>query len=836
MVIKKETFIMNEILSELNSPQKTAVRQATGCLLVLAGAGSGKTKVLTHRIAYLIENGAKPWEILSVTFTNKAAKEMKIRLDNILGEKTAGHLWIGTFHSICSRILRQEVENYLVKGEIFRNSNFVIYDESDSLSIIKQVVKAENLDEKLYAARMVKSAISMAKNKMIDADRFEYLARDNREKNIAKVFHSYEEALKTNNALDFDDLLLVTVKMLEANEEILNKYKSRFNHLLVDEFQDTNQPQYRLISLLYKGAEQDQTVILSERSEREDLKNINVADSHVTASPSLRMTSNRSLCVVGDIDQSIYSWRGADYKILLNFQKEFPGAELIKLEQNYRSTGTILEAANHIIKHNRDRISKNLFSNKGQGEPIICNETQDESEEAHFIVDRIREHTAPGKRTLSECVVLYRTNAQSRALEEAFMSRKVPYAMVGGQKFYERKEIKDIIAYLKLIYNPSDSQSLKRIINVPKRAIGATTVKKIEEVAQKQYTSLFAILERIDEFSEFSGKVANKLKEFVKLINKSREKVNEAVLSEFLSVLIDDVGYIEELRAEVTQEADSRIENIQEFISVARAQEDMGLDTELGEFLTRMSLISDIDSLSETNDAVTMMTLHAAKGLEYPVVFMAGLEEGMFPHSRSLNNNAEMEEERRLMYVGVTRAEEHLYFTYAKRRLIYGDYRYFTPSRFLNEVPPHLMKVAGYKPVEKRASIYETTASKSTGYNTNSYTKPSYDSPVKNSGGFGKNFRLPDSLRKNKEVPSAKNIDTPIEKAVLKKADKPASKPVKKKPVELFEVKTRVLHPKFGIGEIKQIVYVGEVPMYSVMFNELGNRAIEAESGVLKKF
>jgi len=804
MVIEKEIFIMNEILSGLNSPQKTAVRQETGCLLVLAGAGSGKTKVLTHRIAYLIENGAKPWEILSVTFTNKAAKEMKIRLDNILGEKTAGHLWIGTFHSICSRILRHEVENYLVNGEIFRNSNFVIYDESDSLSIIKQVVKAENLDDKLYAPRMVKSAISMAKNKMIDADRFEYLARDNREKNIAKVFHSYEEALKTNNALDFDDLLLVTVKMLESNEEILNKYKSRFNHLLVDEFQDTNQPQYRLISLLYKGTETDFDII----------------------------NDGRSLCVVGDIDQSIYSWRGADYKILLNFQKEFPGAELIKLEQNYRSTGTILEAANHIIKHNRDRISKNLFSNKGQGEPIICNETQDESEEAHFIVDRIREHTAPGKRTLSECVVLYRTNAQSRALEEAFMSRKVPYAMVGGQKFYERKEIKDIIAYLKLIYNPSDSQSLKRIINVPKRAIGATTVKKIEEVAQKQYTSLFAILERIDEFSEFSGKVANKLKEFVKLINKSREKVNEAVLSEFLSVMIDDIGYIEELRAEVTQEADSRIENIQEFISVARAQEDMGLDTELGEFLTRMSLISDIDSLSETNDAVTMMTLHAAKGLEYPVVFMAGLEEGMFPHSRSLNNNAEMEEERRLMYVGVTRAEEHLYFTYAKRRLIYGDYRYFTPSRFLNEVPPHLMKMAGYKPTEKRASIYETTASKSTGYNTNSFSRPSYDSPVKNSGGFGKNFRLPDTLRKNKEVPAVKTSIASKEKAVVVKAEKI----VKKKPVELFEVKTRVLHPKFGIGEIEQIVNVGDIPMYSVMFNEIGRRAIEAESGVLKKF
>lgn len=792
----------NEILEGLNSPQKSAVRQEAGCLLVLAGAGSGKTKVLTHRIAYLIENGAKPWEILSVTFTNKAAREMKIRLDNLLGEKTAGHLWIGTFHSICGRILRQEIENYFVKGEIFRNSNFVIYDESDSLSIIKQAIKAENLDEKLYQPKMVKASISTSKNKMIDVDKFESLARDNREKNISRIFRYYEDALRTNNALDFDDLLLVTVKMLENNEEILNKYKSRFNHILVDEFQDTNHPQYRLISLLFRGFEQDIE----------------------------KVSEGRSLCVVGDIDQSIYSWRGADYKILLNFQKEFPGAELIKLEQNYRSTETILEAANNIIIHNRDRISKNLFSNKGQGEQITLNETQDEIEEAHFVVDRIKDHTTRGKYTLSECVVLYRTNAQSRALEEAFMSRKIPYAMVGGQKFYERKEIKDIIAYLKLIYNPSDSQSLKRIINVPKRAIGTTTVKKIDEIAQKQYTSLFAVLERIDEFSEFSGKVANKLKEFVKLINNAREKVNESLLSEFLSVLIDDIGYIEELRAEVTEEANSRIENIQEFISVARAQEDMGLDTELGEFLTRMSLISDIDSLSDTNDAVTLMTLHSAKGLEYPVVFIAGLEEGMFPHSRSLNSNSEMEEERRLMYVGVTRAEEHLCLTFAKRRLIYGDYRYFTPSRFLNEIPHHLLKTLGYKPVEKRTSIYERTApdQKSSGFNPNKFSRQSYDSPLANTNSFGKNFRLPDSLRKNKD---ASNVTIP--KSAVNKAVN--SKPVKKH-IALFDIGTRVFHQKFGIGEIDKIVKVGEIPMYSVIFNNIGKRAIEAESGVLKKF
>jgi len=713
---------MQEILSELNSAQKTAVRKETGTLLVIAGAGSGKTKVLTHRIAYLIQNGVKPWEILSVTFTNKASKEMKIRLENLLGEKTAGQLWIGTFHSICGKILRYEVENYLVKGEIFRRSNFVIFDETDSLSLIKQAIKAENLDEKLYQPKSVKSAISMAKNKMIDADSYHSFARDYRSKNIAQVYYLYEEALKTNNALDFDDMLLVTVKMFDSNEDMLNKYKSRFNHILVDEFQDTNQPQYRLISLLYKGHEQN-----------------------IAAVPK-----NRSLCVVGDVDQSIYSWRGADYKILLNFQKEFADAELVKLEQNYRSTETILEAANKIIVNNRERISKNLYTNKGVGEKIVCNESQDEMEEAHFIADRIKEHEGSGKYSLNDCVILYRTNAQSRAMEEAFMSRKIPYTMVGGQKFYERKEIKDIIAYLKLIYNPSDSQSLKRIINVPKRAIGATTVKKIEDLAQKEFASLFSVLEKIDEYPEFSGKVGGKLKEFVKLIKKASEKAAKMPLSEFISILIEDTGYLEELRAEGTLEANNRIENIQEFISVAREQEDMGLDTELGEFLTRMSLVSDLDSLIDSTEAVTLMTLHSAKGLEFPVVFMAGLEEGMFPHSRSLNNNAEMEEERRLMYVGVTRAEEHLYLTFAKRRLIYGDYKYFTPSRFLEEIPPHLIKTANYKPAEKRTSIYEAIKTPSFSASS-SYTRPSYDAPISNNLSLGKNFRLPDALRKNKD-------------------------------------------------------------------------------------
>lgn len=759
---------MEELLKGLNSSQKEAVTRGEGPLLILAGAGSGKTRVLTHRAAYAVQKGAKPWEVLAVTFTNKAAKEMKQRLEFLLGEVAAKHLWIGTFHSICGKILRQEIENYTVKGELYRRSNFVIFDENDSLSLIKQAVKAEGLDDKLYQARSVKTIISTAKNKMIDADRFLATARDYRNENIGKVYLAYEELLRNNNALDFDDMLVATVKVFENCPEVLEKYRSRFKHILVDEFQDTNMPQYRMIDLLYRGK------------------------------------NNGSLCVVGDIDQSIYSWRGADYKILLNFQKDFPDAKLIKLEQNYRSTATILEAANKVIVNNRERISKNLFSNKGEGEKIVLHETQDEGQEAHFVLDKIQELTTNDKFTLSDCVVLYRTNAQSRALEEAFMSRKIPYTMVGGVKFYERKEIKDIIAYLKLVYNTNDSQSLKRIINVPRRSIGATTVKKIDEIARKSSMSMFRVLETLEESEEFSPKVMQRLKNFALLINTLIKHSKEYDLSEFISVMIDEIEYIEELKNEGTQEAENRIENIQEFISVAREQEDMGLDTELGEFLTRMSLISDLDTVVERDEAVTLMTLHSAKGLEFPVVFMAGLEEGLFPHARSLGKNQDMEEERRLMYVGITRAEEKLFLTYTKRRLIYGDYKYLMPSRFLDEIPPSLL-INNKKPVGCAAQ------SKSEG---------GYNAPVKNMS-FGKNFRA----KRHQPSGSHSGLD-PESLETLNQVQGD---------IMVFEIGTKVMHEKFGIGEIDRVFDVGNTPMYAVAFEDVGKRLIDAKKPVLKK-
>lgn len=786
---------MEEILKGLNSSQKEAVLKEEGPLVVLAGAGSGKTKVLTHRVAGLVQRGARPWEILAVTFTNKAAKEMKQRLEFLLGESQAKHLWIGTFHSICGKMLRFEIENYMVKGEPFRLKNFVIFDENDSVSLIKHAIKAENLDEKLYKPKAVKATISGAKNKMLDADRFAATARDHRQQTIARIYQTYEEMLRNNNALDFDDLLVTVVRLFENCPEVLHKYKSKFNHILVDEFQDTNMPQYRMIDLLYRGTDPNDD----------------------------KVSHGRSLCVVGDIDQSIYSWRGADYKILLNLQKDFPDADLIKLEQNYRSTSNILEAANSVIVNNRERISKNLFSNKGKGAKIVCHETIDENEEAHFVVQKIRDLVRNKGYTLNDCVILYRTNAQSRSLEEAFMSGKIPYTMVGGMKFYERKEIKDIIAYLKLIYNTSDSQSLKRIINVPKRAIGNTTVKKIDELARKYSMSLFGIIERADELSdELSPKIVKKLKEFHYLVAGIIKDCPEYDLSEFISILIERTGYIDELKEENTEEANSRIENIQEFISVAREQEDLGLDTELGEFLTRMSLISDLDTVADNEEAVTLMTLHSAKGLEFPVVFLAGLEEGLFPHARSLGRNQDMEEERRLMYVGITRAEEHLFLTYTKRRLIYGDYKYFMPSRFIDEIPPSLLETISESKKQKTESAY----------NKKSFYQQ--DEPV-NTVNFGKNFKLPDSLKKSgtTSTTEVKN-KTQKTKSVTKAA---AENPQKaKKPVELLDPGTRVFHSKFGIGEIDRIVDVGDNPMYAVTFTQVGKRLIDATLEALKKF
>lgn len=879
---------MSNILDGLNKEQCSAASCIDGPLLILAGAGSGKTRVLTTRIAHMVQSGIKPYQIMAVTFTNKAAKEMKARLEKILGEEVVKSLWVGTFHSICGRILRQDIENYKTPDGRSWQKNFVIFDQNESLTLIKNALKAENMDEKVYAPKMVQAAISAAKNKMQNAHDFATRARDYRTEKISKIFDIYEQNLATNNALDFDDLLLMSVNLIEKSPETLEKYHNRFKHILVDEYQDTNITQYKLINMLYTG-----------NKEVEALK-------------------KRSLCVVGDVDQSIYSWRGADYKIILNFQKDFKDANVIKLEQNYRSTATILEAANKVIVNNTQRVSKNLYSNKGQGEKISVFEANDDVEEANYIARQVKKLSYK-KNSFSQMAVLYRTNAQSRAIEEAFMARGIPYHMVGGLKFYDRKEIKDIVGYLKLIYNNNDSQSLQRIINVPKRAIGATTVKKINDIAQSYSTSMFSIIENIDNFDEFSAGVKLKLKGFIDLIKTLSQKQESMPLSEFIAQLADDTGYINALREEKTEESEGRLENIQEFISVAREFEEIDTENELGEFLSQVALVSDIDSLGEGPNSVTLMTLHAAKGLEFPVVFMSGLEEGIFPHTRSLNSNSEMEEERRLMYVGVTRAEDTLYLSYAKRRRVWGDYKYYTQSRFLSEIPAKLLdtnystssdsnsKKGGtfkdaVKSIEdrqkdtsggfgkgfvapRRQNITKNTTAASSTSTTfgKGFVAPINKTKTTVSKGFGSDFVAPkpeskttkniqpsrnlNTLKKQENIKKTEDAKLEAKKAIeelkakIQKEKEQKVQVVKEAPqLSLFDqmagftavaeniestqkvVSTefaqgdRVFHEKYGIGTIKELAEIGSSAMYTVDFGKQGEKALDAEYSKLKKF
>lgn len=608
---------MENILENLNREQKEAVQTTAGPLLILAGAGSGKTKVLTSRIAYLIQNGVRPRNILAVTFTNKAAKEMKERLGNILGESTVKYMWVGTFHGICGRILRENIDRYSFQSGKKLDKNFTIYDDNDTSAVIKQAVKKLNLDDKIYQPKLVKSIISNAKNKMQDAYTFATFARDFKSQKIASIFEEYENTLNNNNAIDFDDMLMLTVKLLEQNPEVRQEYYDRFQHILVDEYQDTNLAQYKLVNMLYTNAQAE-------------------------------IPPERSLCVVGDVDQSIYSWRGADYTIIMNFQKDFKNTKLIKLEQNYRSTANILNAANAVIENNTERVDKVLYSNKGEGELIDYFEAQDESDEANFIASKIKQDSGGN---YNRYAILYRTNSQSRALEEACMAAGIPYRIYGGLKFYDRKEIKDIIAYLKLIYNPDDSQSFRRIVNVPKRSIGDTTVKRLQEFADKEDISLFAAAQRIQEDNEIPPRTRSKITDFVNLITKFKEAVKNYNLREFVTLVIEKSGYLAELQLQNTPESEADIENLQEFVNVAEEFVPEDDNNILGEFLTQISLVSDIDNMDNIANNVTLMTLHAAKGLEFPVVFLAGMDEGVFPHQRTFNVPSEMEEERRLMYV-----------------------------------------------------------------------------------------------------------------------------------------------------------------------------------------
>lgn len=843
---------MENILDNLNKEQREAVQTIQGPLLVLAGAGSGKTKLLTSRIAYLIQNGVKPRNILAVTFTNKAAKEMKERLGNILGENVVKYMWVGTFHGICGRILRENIENYSFQSGKKLDKNFSIYDENDSNAVIKQVIKKLNLDDKVYQPKLVKSVISNAKNKMQDAYTFATFARDFKSQKIAAIYEEYENALNNNNAIDFDDMLLLTVKLFEQSKEVRQLYYDRFQHILVDEFQDTNMAQYKLINMLYTNLEPE-------------------------------IPDERSLCVVGDVDQSIYSWRGADYTIILNFQKDFKKTKLIKLEQNYRSTANILNVANAIIENNTERVDKVLYSQKGDGELIDYYEAQDEADEANFIASRIKQDSGGD---YNRYAILYRTNSQSRALEEACMAAGIPYRIYGGLKFYDRKEIKDIIAYLKLIYNPDDSQSFRRIVNVPKRAIGDTTVKALSDFADSKDVSLFEAIKEIEE-SELSPRVQSKLKDFAELILKFKNAVGSYSLQEFVTLVIEKSGYLAELQSQNTPESEADIENLQELVNVAGEFVPEESDNALGEFLQQVALVSDLDGMDDISNNVTLMTLHSAKGLEFPIVFLAGCDEGVFPHQRTFNIPSEMEEERRLMYVGVTRAEEKLYLSSAKRRQMWGEYKYYNPSRFIDEIPRQLLNSIGFEGSTSGTSTFQNAVSKArTGKSDFSYSAAQSDSYgyVKPSSGFGKGFVAPtrglatgnsqsDRQRQNSSyynqpqrtpsrtilVKSKENKqrdeekvkeffkDNAIKRMLEEKRQKErmqqeAEAERQKKmetttPIEyVFNEGERVFHDKLGIGHIKEVTQIGDSMMYTIDFGRQGVKAMDAAYAKLKKF
>ena len=828
---------MENILENLNNEQKEAVETVKGPLLILAGAGSGKTKVLTTRIAYLIQNNyARARDILAVTFTNKAAREMKERLGNILGEDTVKYMWVGTFHGICGRILRENIENYNFQSGKKLDKNFTIYDETDSVAVLKQVVKKLNIDDKIYQPKLVKAVISNAKNKMQDAYTFATFARDFKSQKIASIFEEYENTLNNNNAIDFDDMLLLTVKLLEQNAQVREYYFNKFKHILVDEYQDTNLAQYRLVNMLYTNMQKE-------------------------------VPPERSLCVVGDVDQSIYSWRGADYTIILNFQHDFKDAKLIKLEQNYRSTANILNVANAIIENNEERVEKYLYSQKGDGELIDYYEAQDEADEANFIVSKIKQNSGGD---FNRYAILYRTNSQSRALEEACMAAGIPYKIYGGLKFYDRKEIKDIIAYLRLIYNTDDSQSFRRIINVPKRSIGDTTIKNLQKYADEKDLSLFQAILELDEDSEIPAKTQSKLKDFAALILRFKDAQKSYNLREFVTLVIEKTGYLAELQLQNTPEADADIENLQELVNVAEEFEPEELDNALGEFLQQVALVSDVDGMDNIANNVTLMTLHSAKGLEFPVVFLAGMDEGVFPHQRTFNSLKELEEERRLMYVGVTRAEEKLYLISAKRRQMWGEYKYYNPSRFIEEIPRNLLEMSTFEGRSENSSTFRDAVSRvKTGDSGRNYSTAQADSYgyVKPSTGFGKGFVAPQKrdnqslnrtpsrtilvksqANKQRDEEKVKEFfkDNAIKRMVEERKRKNQANILEEQEKQkqrenttieyVFNVGERVFHEKLGVGHITDVMTIGESIMYTIDFGKMGKKAMAAEYAKLKKF
>lgn len=653
--------ITKNLLAGMNPQQQEAVKATEGPLLIMAGAGSGKTRVLTHRIAYLVvEKEVYPSKILAITFTNKAAREMRERIDHLLGNGTGERMWVSTFHSMCVRILRRDID------KLGFSKSFSILDSSDQLTVVKNVLKELNIDPKQYDPRAVLSTISSAKNACITASQFQANMNPHNpfEKVVSQVYEGYERRLRINQSLDFDDLIMTTIKLFEKVPEVLEFYQNKFQYIHVDEYQDTNNSQYTLVQLLAKKF--------------------------------------RNICVVGDSDQSIYRWRGADITNILSFEKDYPDAKVIMLEQNYRSTKRILQAANEVIENNESRYKKTLRTDNDEGDKIVVYKAYNETDEAQYVVQTIQQLIRKEGRRLDDFAILYRTNAQSRAMEDVLKKSNMNYQIVGGTKYYDRKEIKDLLAYLRLIANNDDDISLARIINEPKRSIGATSFEKMALYALQQDRSIFDAMQEL-VFIGLTGKAAASAEKFYELIKDLSNKQDILTVTELVEEVIERSGYRQMLQSEKTIEAQSRLENVEEFLTVTKAFEERSEDKSLVAFLTDLALVADIDSLDEEEKAkgtIILMTMHAAKGLEFPVVFIIGMEENIFPHSRAMENEEEMEEERRLAYVGITRAEQRLYLTSASSRTIFGRSSYNSVSRFIDEISDgiveHTSKSGGY--------------------------------------------------------------------------------------------------------------------------------------------
>jgi DNA helicase-2/ATP-dependent DNA helicase PcrA len=761
-----------ELINGLNDKQKEAVLATDGPCLVIAGAGSGKTKVLTHKIAYDIESGIKPWNILAITFTNKAANEMKERIEKLIGD-AAKDLWMGTFHSICVRILRRYIDRIGYK------TDFVIFDTSDQKTLIKECLKTLKVDDKIFTDRGVLSEISNGKNEMLEPKAYGVkYAGDFRKKTIGEIYELYQRRLRENNAIDFDDIINFTIKILSENPDVLDYYTEKFKYILVDEYQDTNKAQFTLVSLLASKY------------------------GNVTA--------------VGDNDQGIYSFRGADISNILNFERDFPGTRIIKLEQNYRCTGNILKAANAVIKHNENKYDKKLWTENEEGHLpcIYCGE--DEYDEGRYIVEQINHLKTEEYYKNSDFTILYRMNAQSRAIEDILMREGIPYKVIGGLKFYERKEIKDIIAYLRLIHNSADNLSLKRIINEPKRGIGKTSIEQIQEISDKTGNSMYEIIRNAQEYG--LTRVFSNSRDFIEQIEYLKSKKDELKISDLIKETLNKTGYTKALENENSVEAETRIENLEEFLTVAIEFEEESADNTLAEFLENITLSSDIDGMEDQDDLVTLMTLHSAKGLEFPVVFLVGMEEGIFPGYKTIGEPQALEEERRLFYVGITRAKQYLYLTCAKHRTIFGSTSYNQVSRFVKEIPEELLE--GYAEVVERKSVdkeefkdygYRWSYGKGQTVKTFKMSEEDKSAVAKTIGEQGTKseyqYRTAESfLNSIKQNNQTNDVD-----------------------LSKYQVGQRVYHKKFGEGTITKLEQEGNDVKVDLEFDKAGHKRLMAK-------